>query len=182
MSRRNAAPKRDILPDPVHGSEVVAKFINCIMKDGKKSVAEKLVYTSLSGALEKLKKVDLKDKDGDGEGDGGQGGSSRGGKFSTPVDVLEYVIRAVRPLVEVKGRRVGGSTYQVPIEVSEKRGMALAMKWLIDYARARSEKTMINQLTAEIVDACQGRGASIKKRIDTHKMAEANKAFAHFRW
>ena len=175
MSRRNAAPKREILPDPVHGSEVVAKFINCIMKDGKKSVAEKLVYTSLSGALEKLKKVDLKDDDGD------QGGS-RGGKFGTPVDVLEYVIRAVRPLVEVKGRRVGGSTYQVPIEVSEKRGMALAMKWLIDYARARSEKTMISQLTAEIVDACQGRGASIKKRIDTHKMAEANKAFAHFRW
>ncbi len=173
MSRRNAAPKREILPDPVHGSEVVAKFINCIMKDGKKSVAEKLVYTSLSGALEKL---NLKDDDGE------QGGGSRGGKFGTPVDVLEYVIRAVRPLVEVKGRRVGGSTYQVPIEVSEKRGMALAMKWLIDYARARSEKTMINQLTAEIVDACQGRGASIKKRIDTHKMAEANKAFAHFRW
>lgn len=176
MSRRNAAPKREILPDPVHGSEVVAKFINCIMKDGKKSVAEKLVYTSLSGALEKLKKVDLKDDEGD------HGGSSRGGKFGSPVDVLEYVIRAVRPLVEVKGRRVGGSTYQVPIEVSEKRGMALAMKWLIDYARARSEKTMVNQLTAEIVDACQGRGASIKKRIDTHKMAEANKAFAHFRW
>jgi len=174
MSRRNAAPKRDILPDPVHGSEVVAKFINCMMKDGKKSVAEKLVYTSLSGALEKLKKVDLKDDDGD--------NGSRGGRFGTAVDVLEYVIRAVRPLVEVKSRRVGGSTYQVPIEVSEKRGMALAMKWLIDYARARSEKTMINQLTAEIVDACQGRGASIKKRIDTHKMAEANKAFAHFRW
>ena len=176
MSRRNAAPKRDILPDPVHGSEVVAKFINCIMKDGKKSVAEKLVYTSLGGALEKLKKVDLKDDDSD------NGGGSRGGRFNSAVDVLEYVIRAVRPLVEVKGRRVGGSTYQVPIEVSEKRGMALAMKWLIDYARARSEKTMINQLTAEIVDACQGRGASIKKRIDTHKMAEANKAFAHFRW
>lgn len=173
MSRRNAAPKREILPDPVHGSEVIAKFINCIMKDGKKSVAEKLVYTSLNGALEKLKKVDFKDDDHD---------QNRGGKFSSPVDVLEYVIRAVRPLVEVKGRRVGGSTYQVPIEVSEKRGMALAMKWLIDYARARSEKTMINQLTAEIVDACQGRGASIKKRIDTHKMAEANKAFAHFRW
>jgi small subunit ribosomal protein S7 len=175
MSRRNAAPKREILPDPVHGSEVVAKFINCIMKDGKKSVAEKLVYTSLGGALEKLKKVDLKDEDS-------ESASSRGGRFNSAVDVLEYVIRAVRPLVEVKARRVGGSTYQVPIEVTEKRGMALAMKWLIDYARARSEKTMINQLTAEIVDACQGRGASIKKRIDTHKMAEANKAFAHFRW
>lgn len=177
MSRRNAAPKREILPDPVHGSLVVAKFINCLMISGKKSVAEKLVYTSLDNALEKLKKIDLKD-----EGDNGDTGGSRGSKFSSSVDVLEYVLRAVRPLVEVKGRRVGGSTYQVPIEVSEKRGMALAMKWLIDYARARSEKTMINQLTAEIVDACQGRGASIKKRIDTHKMAEANKAFAHFRW
>lgn len=175
MSRRNAAPKREILPDPVHGSEVVTKFINCIMKSGKKSVAEKIVYTSLSSALDKLKKIDLKDEDSNDNG-------SRGSKFSTPVDVLEYVIRAVRPLVEVKSRRVGGSTYQVPMEVSESRGAALAMKWLIDYARARSEKTMINQLTAEIVDACQGRGASIKKRIDTHKMAEANKAFAHFRW
>jgi small subunit ribosomal protein S7 len=178
MSRRNAAPKREILPDPVHGSQVITKFINCVMKSGKKSVAEKIVYTSLSGALEKLKKVELKDEDG---GDNG-GSSSRGGKFGSQVDVLEYVIRAVRPLVEVKSRRVGGSTYQVPIEVSESRGAALAMKWLIDYSRARSEKTMISQLTAEIVDACQGRGASIKKRIDTHKMAEANKAFAHFRW
>lgn len=177
MSRRNAAPRREILPDPVHGSQVVTKFINCMMKSGKKSVAEKIVYTSLSDALEKLKKVDLKDED-----DGDNGGSSRGGKFSTPVDVLEYVIKAVRPLVEVKSRRVGGSTYQVPVEVSERRGAALAMKWLIDFARARSEKTMISQLTAEITDACQGRGASIKKRIDTHKMAEANKAFAHFRW
>jgi small subunit ribosomal protein S7 len=177
MSRRNAAPKRDILPDPVHGSEMVTKFINCVMKSGKKSVAEKIVYTSLASALEKLKKVDLKDEDE------GESGSSRGGsKFSSPVDVLEYVLKSVRPLVEVKSRRVGGSTYQVPIEVSEARGVALAMKWVIDFARVRSEKTMINQLTAEIVDACQGRGASIKKRIDTHKMAEANKAFAHFRW
>lgn len=171
MSRRNAAPVREILPDPVYGSLTLAKFINCAMKSGKKSIAENIVYTSLSSALEKLKKVEIKDEDGD----------SRG-KFSSPVDVLEFVLRAVRPLVEVKSRRVGGSTYQVPIEVTEKRGVALAMKWLIDYARARSEKTMVNQLTAEIVDACQGRGASIKKRLDTHKMAEANKAFAHFRW
>lgn len=178
MSRRNAAPKREILPDPVYGSQVVAKFINCLMKSGKKSIAEKIVYTSLSSALEKLKKVDLKDEDGADSSSGSRGSA----KISTPVDVLEYVLRSVRPLVEVKSRRVGGSTYQVPIEVSENRGMALAMKWLIDFSRARSEKTMINQLTAEIVDACQGRGASIKKRIDTHKMAEANKAFAHFRW
>ena len=173
--RHKKVAKRTIAADKIYGDMLVAKLINCLMRDGKKSVAEKLVYTSLGGALEKLKKVDLKDDDGD-------NGGSRGGRFNSAVDVLEYVIRAVRPLVEVKGRRVGGSTYQVPIEVSEKRGMALAMKWLIDYARARSEKTMINQLTAEIVDACQGRGASIKKRIDTHKMAEANKAFAHFRW
>ncbi len=178
MSRRNAAPKREILPDPVHGSQVVAKFINCVMKSGKKSVAERVVYTSLGGALEKLKKIDLKDEE---TGDAGSSGRSAL-KFSTAVDVLEHVLRVVRPLVEVKSRRVGGSTYQVPIEVSEGRGMALAMKWLIDFSRARSEKTMINQLTAEIVDACQGRGASIKKRVDTHKMAEANKAFAHFRW
>ncbi|MCD8525412.1 MAG: 30S ribosomal protein S7 [Gammaproteobacteria bacterium] len=178
MSRRNAAPKREILPDPVYGSQVVAKFINCLMKSGKKSIAEKIVYTSLDSALEKLKKVDLKDDEA-GDGSSGSRGSA---KMATPVHVLEYVLRAVRPLVEVKSRRVGGSTYQVPIEVSENRGMALAMKWLIDFSRARSEKTMINQLTAEIVDACQGRGASIKKRIDTHKMAEANKAFAHFRW
>lgn len=175
MSRRNAAPVREILPDPVHGSLTLAKFINCAMKSGKKSIAENIVYTSLNSALEKLKKIDVKDEDGD-------SGSSSRSKFSSPVEVLEFVLRAVRPLVEVKSRRVGGSTYQVPIEVTEKRGVALAMKWLIDYARARSEKTMISQLTAEIVDACQGRGASIKKRLDTHKMAEANKAFAHFRW
>ena len=148
------------------------------MKSGKKSIAETIVYTSLASALEKLKKVDLKDDEGADASSGGRASV----KFSTPVDVLEHVLRVVRPLVEVKSRRVGGSTYQVPIEVSENRGMALAMKWLIDFSRARSEKTMVNQLTAEIVDACQGRGASIKKRIDTHKMAEANKAFAHFRW
>lgn len=177
MSRRNAAPIREILPDPVHGSLTVAKFINCVMKSGKKSIAENIVYTSLSNALEKLKKVEVKEDDND-----NSSGSSSRAKFSSSADVLEFVLRAVRPLVEVKSRRVGGSTYQVPIEVTEKRGVALAMKWLIDYARARSEKTMVSQLSAEIVDACQGRGASIKKRLDTHKMAEANKAFAHFRW
>lgn len=178
MSRRNAAPVRKILPDPVHGSLTVAKFINCVMQSGKKSIAENIVYTCLGNAVEKLKKVDIKDN----EQDSSAGSSAGRMKFSSAVDVLEFVLRAVRPLVEVKSRRVGGSTYQVPIEVTEKRGVALASKWLIDYARARSEKTMISQLTAEIVDACQGRGASIKKRLDTHKMAEANKAFAHFRW
>ena len=178
MSRRNAAPVRKILPDPVHGSLTVAKFINCVMQSGKKSIAENIVYICLGNAVEKLKKIDIKES----EQDSSAGSSSGRLKFSSAVDVLEFVLRAVRPLVEVKSRRVGGSTYQVPIEVTEKRGVALASKWLIDYARARSEKTMISQLTAEIVDACQGRGASIKKRLDTHKMAEANKAFAHFRW
>jgi small subunit ribosomal protein S7 len=169
MARRNAAPKREILPDPVHGNELLAKFINCIMKDGKKSIAEKIVYTALDNALEKLKKlkVDIADTSA---------------ALSTPVDVLRMAFGAVKPAVEVKSRRVGGSTYQVPIEVSEKRGIALAMRWIATAARKRSEKTMINQLCAEIVDACMGRGAAVKKKIDTHKMADANKAFAHFRW
>lgn len=167
MSRRNQAPKRVILPDPIHGSEVLGKFISCVMKSGKRSLAERIVYTAFDGALEKLKKVKLEDDTV---------------KLASAVDVFEYTIRCIRPLVEVKARRVGGSTYQVPVEVDDRRGLALSMRWLIDSARKRSEKTMINQLMAEVVDACQGRGASIKKKIDTHKMAEANKAFAHFRW
>lgn len=167
MSRRNQAPKRIILPDPIHGSEVLGKFISCVMKSGKRSLAERIVYTALDGALDKLKKVKLEDDSV---------------KLASAVDVFEYTIRCIRPLVEVKARRVGGSTYQVPIEVDDRRGLALSMRWLIDSSRKRSEKTMINQLMAEVVDACQGRGASIKKKIDTHKMAEANKAFAHFRW
>ena len=169
MSRRNQAPKREVLPDPVHGSVVLAKFISCVMKSGKRSLAERIVYTSLDAALEKLKKIKLEEDDD-------------ASRLGNAVDVLEYVLRRVRPAVEVKARRVGGSNYQVPVEVGDKRGMALSMRWLIDAARKRSEKTMISQLTAEFVDACQGRGAAVKKRIDTHKMAEANKAFAHFRW
>ena len=176
MSRRNQAPKRQILPDPIHGSEVLAKFISCVMKSGKRSLAERIVYTALDGALEKLKKVKLEEDEGGSEG---RGGAAR---LNTAVDVFEYAMRRVRPAVEVKARRVGGSTYQVPVEVSDRRGLALSMRWLIDSARKRSEKTMISQLMAEVVDACQGRGAAIKKKVDTHKMAEANKAFAHFRW
>lgn len=176
MSRRNQAPKRQVLPDPIHGSEVLGKFISCVMKSGKRSLAERIVYTALDGALEKLKKVKLEDEsDSSSEGRGSV-------KLASAVDVFEYTIKCIRPLVEVKARRVGGSTYQVPIEVDDRRGLALSMRWLIDSARKRSEKTMINQLMAEVVDACQGRGASIKKKTDTHKMAEANKAFAHFRW
>lgn len=175
MSRRNKAPKRESLPDPIHGSIVLAKFISCVMKDGKRSLAERIVYTALDGALDKLKKVKLDD-------DGDRGGDSGGTSMSNAIDVIEYAIKSVRPAVEVKARRVGGSTYQVPVEVSERRGLALSMRWIIDSARKRSEKTMVNQLMAEIVDACQGRGAAVKRKIDTHKMADANKAFAHFRW
>jgi small subunit ribosomal protein S7 len=177
MSRRNAAPKRTILPDPVFGSELLAKFINCIMKDGKRSKSERIVYTALADALAKLKNVKLDDDSESGES--GRGGSAR---LSTPVDVLRYALDAVRPAVEVKPRRVGGSTYQVPVEVGGKRGLALSMRWVINASRKRSEKTMVKQLAAEIIDACQGRGAAIKKRTDTHRMADANKAFAHFRW
>lgn len=180
MSRRNKAPKREVLPDPIHGSTVLSKFISCIMKDGKRSLAESIVYTALNNALEKLKKVKLEDSNVDG-GEGSEGGNGSIA-LNSAVDVLGFALKSVRPAVEVKSRRVGGSTYQVPVEVSDRRGMALSMRWIILSARKRSEKTMVNQLMAEIVDACQGRGAAFKKKIDTHKMAEANKAFAHFRW
>ncbi|MFN3234736.1 MAG: 30S ribosomal protein S7 [Gammaproteobacteria bacterium] len=178
MSRRSRAPKREILPDPVHKSELLAKFINAIMLSGKKTLAEKIVYTSLDNALDKLKNVKREDED---EGGSGKGGSALK-PASTPVEILEWALSSVRPMVEVKSRRVGGSTYQVPVEVSGPRGQALAMRWLIQAARKRSEHSMISQLTAEIVDACHHRGAAYKKRVDTHKMAEANKAFSHFRW
>lgn len=181
MSRRNKAPKREVLPDPIHGSVVLAKFISCVMKDGKRSLAESIVYKALDGSVEKLKKVKLQE-DSDGDSDGGSSGSNGGSKLATPIEVLNYALGSVRPAVEVKSRRVGGSTYQVPVEVGDRRGLALSMRWIIDCARKRSEKTMVNQLMAEIVDACQGRGAAFKKKIDTHKMADANKAFAHFRW
>ena len=177
MSRRNKAPKRETLPDPIHGSAVLAKFISCVMKDGKRSLAESIVYTALNSALEKLKKIKLEDS--------GSGEASAGGgivALTNAVEVLGFALKSVRPAVEVKSRRVGGSTYQVPIEVNDRRGMALSMRWIILSARKRSEKTMVAQLVAEIVDACQGRGAAFKKKIDTHKMADANKAFAHFRW
>jgi len=173
MARRNAAPKRVILPDPQYGNEQLAKFINCVMQDGKKSIAEKIVYGALEQALQKLKKIKASGKEED------EGGSRA---LSNPVDVMNWVFSSIRPAVEVKSRRVGGSTYQVPVEVSDKRGQALSIRWLIDAARKRSEKTMVNQLAAEMVDACMGRGAAMKKKIDTLKMAEANKAFAHFRW
>ena len=157
MSRRKAATKREILPDSKYNNLVVAKCINVVMWDGKKEVAENIVY----GALEKLKKVA---KDG-----------NELAAFLEAVDSL-------KPSVEVKGRRVGGATYQVPVEVRPERQQTLALRWLVMFARKRGERSMEERLFAEMRDALAGNGGAFKKKIDTHKMAEANKAFAHFRW
>ncbi len=156
MPRRREVPKRIILPDPKFGSELLAKFINTIMKDGKKSIAEKVVYVALDEIAAK------KGNDG--------------------MEVLDTALENVRPSVEVKSRRVGGATYQVPVEVRASRQNALAMRWLVDAARKRGEKSMALKLAGELMDAAEKRGSAVKKREDTHKMAEANKAFAHFRW
>ncbi|HHO67808.1 MAG TPA: 30S ribosomal protein S7 [Gammaproteobacteria bacterium] len=156
MSRRRVAAKREILPDPKFGNEMLAKFINMVMKSGKKSVAERIVY----GALDQLQQ--------------------RGA--SDPVETLDKALDNVRPMVEVKSRRVGGATYQVPVEVRQTRRTTLAMRWVIDAARARSEKSMAQRLAGEVMDASENRGSAVKKKEDTHRMAEANKAFAHYRW
>jgi small subunit ribosomal protein S7 len=159
MSRRSQAPKRQILPDPKHSSQMLAKFINMIMCDGKKSVAEGIVY----GALEQI--------------------SSRTGQGEAQsLETLEQALENVKPAVEVKSRRVGGATYQVPVEVRLTRRQTLAMRWVIDAARKRSEKSMSQRLANELMDAADNRGAAVKKREDTHRMAEANKAFSHYRW
>ena len=157
MSRRNRAPKRDVLPDPKFKNEVVAKFINYLMLSGKKSVAEKIVY----GAFDQIELAKSGEK---------------------AVDVFDKALENVAPIVEVKSRRVGGATYQVPVEVRAERQSSLAMRWLIDAARKRKERTMRSRVAAEIMEAVDGRGAAVRKREETHKMAEANKAFAHFRW
>jgi len=156
MPRRRVAAKREILPDPKFGSVTLAKFVNHIMVDGKKSVAEKIVYGALSTVQERLK------------GD--------------PVAVFEQALENVAPMVEVKSRRVGGATYQVPVEVRPSRRAALAMRWLVEYARARGEKSMPQRLAGELMDAAQGKGGAVKKREDVHRMAEANKAFSHYRF
>ena len=156
MPRRRVVAKREALPDPKYGDRVLAKFINMVMKNGKKSVAEKIVYGALDQVVAK----------GKGE----------------PLEVFTQALDNIRPLVEVKSRRVGGATYQVPIEVSSVRGQALAMRWLVDCARKRGEKSMGLRLAGEIMDASEGRGTAVKKREDTHRMAEANKAFSHYRW
>jgi small subunit ribosomal protein S7 len=156
MPRRREVPKRIILPDPKFKSELLAKFINTIMKDGKKSIAERVVYGALDQISEK--------KGGDG------------------MEVLDAALENVKPSVEVKSRRVGGATYQVPVEVRPSRQNALGMRWIVDAARRRGEKSMALKLAGELMDASEKRGAAVKKREDTHRMADANKAFAHFRW
>lgn len=156
MPRRREVPKREILPDPKFGNVTVAKFINMIMLSGKKSVAEKILY----GAMDQMEQK-------------GKG---------NPVELVERALENVAPAVEVKSRRVGGATYQVPVEVRPVRRSSLAMRWLIDAARKRGEKTMAAKLAGEMMDAAENRGSAVKKREDTHRMAEANKAFAHFRW
>jgi small subunit ribosomal protein S7 len=155
MSRKGNTPTRTLLADPKHGSEMVARFINMVMKSGKKAVAEKIVY----GALSHI-----------------------GEKHAAPVDVVEKALGNVAPAVEVKSRRVGGATYQVPVEVRSSRRTALAMRWVIEAARKRGENSMPRKLAAELLDAAENRGAAVKKREETHRMAEANKAFAHYRW
>ncbi len=156
MSRRHSAKKREVLPDPKFNNLVIAKFVNAIMESGKKSVAEKIVYGAFERIVEKTKQ--------------------------DPVAFFMEVLDKVKPSVEVKSRRVGGATYQVPVEVRPARAVRVAMRWLIDAAANRNDKTMDAKLASELLDAHNERGAAIKKREDTHKMAEANKAFAHFRW
>jgi small subunit ribosomal protein S7 len=156
MSRRRAAVKREVLPDAKFGDHIVTKFINCLMYQGKKSAAETIVY----GALDRI--------------------SKRGGQ--DPLRVFHDALSNVRPAVEVRSRRVGGATYQVPVEVRPDRSQALAIRWLISTARGRSENTMEERLSGELSDAAQNRGAAVKKREDTHRMADANKAFSHYRW
>jgi len=156
MPRRREVPKREALPDPLYGSTLITKFINCMMLRGKKSTSEHIFY----GALDAIKERAKED----------------------PVKVFKKALDSVKPLLEVKSRRVGGATYQVPVEVSQDRRTSLAIRWIISNARARSEKTMRERLAGEILDASNNRGGAIKKREDTHRMAEANKAFAHYRW
>ena len=156
MSRRHAAEKREVLPDAKYGDIVVTKFMNCLMYQGKKSAAETIVYGALSQVEKKAK------------GD--------------PVKAFHEALTNVKPHLEVRSRRVGGATYQVPVEVRPERAQALAIRWLISAARARSEKTMAGRLSGELMDASQNRGNAVKKREDTHRMAEANRAFSHYRW
>lgn len=159
MSRRNVAIKREILPDPKFSSRLLAKFINMIMKDGKKSTAEKIVYDALDTLIDKLGESEEK-----------------------APEIFSDLLNNLKPVVEVRSRRVGGATYQIPVEVRHERREALAMRWLIEAARGRSEKNMKSKLANELLDASNNKGNAMKKKEDTHRMAEANKAFSHFRW
>jgi small subunit ribosomal protein S7 len=156
MSRRGSIPKREILPDPLYNSQLVTKFVSVLMRDGKKSTAERLLYKALETIRERTE--------------------------DDPMKVFKKAIENVKPAVEVKSRRVGGSTYQVPIEVRPNRRLALSLRWLLKSAASRGEKTMDMRLAGEFMDAAENRGAAMKKKDDTHRMAEANKAFAHYRW
>lgn len=169
MSRRHRAEKREILPDPKFADLVLSKFINNIMLDGKKSAAEKIVYGALEILDKKASNENFDDEDGD-------------SKHGKGLLVFRRALKKVRPQLEVRSRRVGGATYQVPVEVRHDRGMALAMRWLIDAARKRNENTMTERVANELLDAANDRGAAVKKREETHKMADANRAFAHYRW
>lgn len=177
MPRRRVAAKRIILPDPKFGSDLLAKFINCVMRNGKKSIAEKIVYGALDKVRERMKgshKVETQEN--------GEDTSSNAGSLQPLVTVFDRALDNIRPAVEVRARRVGGSTYQIPVEVRPSRRTALAMRWLVVAAQQRGEKTMSMRLAGEILDALDGKGVAVKKREDTHKMANANRAFAHFRW
>ena len=156
MSRRRQAERREILPDPKFGDAVLSKFMNSIMRDGKKSVAEAIVYGALDTVERRAK--------------------------ANPVEVFHQALDNVMPAIEVRSRRVGGATYQVPVEVRPERRQALAIRWLISAARGRNEKTMVERLSGELLDASNNRGTAVKKREDTHRMAEANRAFSHYRW
>ena len=156
MPRKGPVPKRDVLPDPVYNSKLVTRFINKVMYDGKKGIAETIVYDAFEIIRSKM----------------GQ----------DPMEVFDQAINNIMPVLELKVRRIGGANYQVPVEVSGERRMTLGLRWLVNYSRLRNENTMVDRLANEIIDASNGAGASVKKKEDTHKMAEANKAFAHFRW
>ena len=181
MPRRKAAIKREVLPDPLYGSESLAKFINVVMRKGKKSLAERIVYSAINEATKRLKKEKHKKGESDDEA-GGTTAKSASVQNKEGLEILDKAMHNIRPTVEVKSRRVGGATYQVPIEVDPARGIALAMRWIVKAASDRSEKTMILRLAAEIHEAYEGRGTAVKMRDDMHRMAKANQAFAHYRW
>lgn len=174
MSRRREVKKREILPDPKYHSELLAKFVNVLMVSGKKSIAEKITYDALELLSERLKKNKKQDElSEDGE---------NANSVSPALSYFETILENVRPAVEVRSRRVGGATYQVPVEVRYNRSLALGMRWIVRAARLRGEKGMMLRLAGEFLDAFDNKGASVKKRDDTHRMAKANQAFAHFRW